>query len=242
MRVGSGLGSVIPRHGFDEPPLVGVADGVPWLIAGVERMGIYRHWLAACVLGVVMSTQTACGNEQRFAFHGLSYNQAVDMPQVDLLDCLYGDGLGAHTQKEVDAGQARRGECGNMFGDMPIGDFLYVKWRDKATQKVYEDRVDLKSRLPSPKEMHKKKIYFLIDDNQLYVYLIPDSDWDTRRNYLPIGENPNGPGSSAHLDVKTLYPDNSLPKIRGGRMSEEYYEKRIREMHQLMQAEKVGKP
>lgn len=209
------MGSGIPRHGFDERPLVGVADGVARLTAKVERMGINRHWLAACLLGVVMSTQTACGNEQRFAFHGLSYNQAVDMPQVDILDCLYGDGLGAHTQKEVDAGQARRGECGNMFGDMPIGDFLYVKWRDKATQKEYEDRVDLKSRLPSPKEMHKKKIYFLIDDNQLYVYLIPDQDWEGKRNHLPEGHPANGPFTYRYLDVKTLYPENDPPKVRG---------------------------
>lgn len=213
------MGSVIPRRGFDERPLVGVADGVAWLIAKVERMGINRHWLAACLLGVVVSTQTACGNEQRFAFHGLSYDQAVDMPQVDMLDCLYGDGLGAHTQKEVDAGQARRGECGNMAGDMPIGDFLYVKWRDKRSQKVYEDRVDLKSRLPSPNEMHKKTVAFLIDENQLYVYLVPDSDWDTKRNHLPEGKPANGPDLFKHLDVKTLYPDNAPPQVRGGRPS-----------------------
>jgi hypothetical protein len=174
-----------------------------------------RSSLMACLLGVVMSTQSACGDEQRFAFHGLSYNQAVDMPQVDILDCLYGDGLGAHTQLEVGAGKARRGECGNMFGDMPVGDFLYVKWRDKSTLTVYEDRVDLKKRLPSLQEMRKKKIYFLIDNNQLYVYLIPDTDWDTKRNHLPEGRPANGPFTYRHLDVKTLYPDNDSPRVRG---------------------------
>ena len=185
----------------------------------LQRLFKVRPWLMACLLGVVMSTQSACGNEQRFAFHGLSYNQAVDMPQVDILDCLYGDGLGAHTQKEVDAGQARRGECGNMFGDMPVGDFLYVKWRDKATGKEYEDKVDLRKRLPSAKEMYGTRVYFLIDENQLYVYLIPSRDWDSKRNHLPPGQTANGPDIYRYLDVKTLYPDNAPPKVRGGRPS-----------------------
>ena len=164
-----------------------------------------------------MSTQSACGSDQpRFAFHGLSYNQAVDMPQVDILDCLYGDGLGAHTRHEVETGKARRGECGNMAGDMPIGDFLYVKWRDKATSKEYEDRVDLRKRLPPPTEMHRTTIYFLIDENQLYVYLIPRTEWSTKLNHLPPGKPANGPDGSEYLDIKTLYPDNSPPKVRGG--------------------------
>jgi hypothetical protein len=178
-----------------------------------------RVWLLAIFLGVVMSTLVACGEERRFAFHGFHYDQGIDMPQVDILDCIYGEGLGAHTQQEVDAGKARRGECGNMSGDLPIGDFLYVKWRDKSTQKIYEDRVDLRSRLPSPKEMTKKTIAFLIDENQLYVYLVPDSDWDTKRNHLPEGKPANGPDIFRHLDVKTLYPDNAPPKVRGGRPS-----------------------
>lgn len=178
-----------------------------------------RRPLAIFLLGFVMSTQHACSEdrEPRWAFHGLSYNQAADMPQVEILDCLYGNGLGAHTQREIDEGRARRGECGNIFGSGPIGDFLYVRWRDKATSQEYEDRVDLKSRLPSSKEMHGQTIYFLIDDNQLYVYLIPDRDWDTKRNHLPPGKSANGPDGYDFLDVKTLYPDNAPPKVRGGR-------------------------
>jgi hypothetical protein len=146
----------------------------------------------------------------------LSYNQAVDMPQVELLDCLYGDGLGVHTRQEVEAGKARRGECVKGGGTMPIGDFLYVKWRDKATDAIHEDRVDLRKRLPSPKEMHDTTIYFLIDENQLYVYLIPHREWQSKINYLPPGKPANGPDIYDYLDVKTLYPDNAPPKVRGG--------------------------
>lgn len=163
-----------------------------------------------------MSTITACSEEKRFAFHGVDYYQAVDMPQVDILDCLYGDGLGAHTRQEVESGKARRGENCGTAGNMPIGDFLYVKWRDKATGRVYEDRVDLRQRLPSPKEMHDTTVTFLIDENQLYVYLVPRYDTETKLNYLPPGKPPNGPDRYSFLDVKTLYPENAPPKVRGG--------------------------
>lgn len=175
------------------------------------------RWLLAGVMGVAMGTGVACGDDRpRFAFHSLMYDPSVDMPQVELLDCLYGNGLGVHTQREVDAGQARRGECVNGAGDMPIGDFLYVQWRDNATGKVYEDKVDLRKRLPSPREMDRTTVYFLIDENQLYVYLIPREEWDTRLNYLPPGKPANGPEGYQHLDVRTLYPDNAPPKVRGG--------------------------
>lgn len=174
-----------------------------------------RRLFFIVLLTLAMSTQHAC-SEDRMVFHSLSYNFAVDSPATELLDCLYGEMLGKHTQHEVDTGLARRGECFNGGGTMPMGDFLYVKWRDKATGKEYEERVDLKSRLPSPKEMKGQTVYFLVDDNQLYVYLVPDRDWDTKRNHLPPGKPANGPDGYEFLDVKTLYPDNAPPKVRGG--------------------------
>lgn len=176
---------------------------------------VHRLWVLLMV-SLVMSTQPAC-SEDRVVFHGLDYNFAVNSPGVELLDCLYGEMLGKHTRQEVESGRARRGECFNGAGTMLLGDFLYVKWRDEATGQVYEDRVDLKSRLPSAKEMQGQTVYFLVDSNQLYVYLIPDRDWDTKRNHLPPGKPANGPDIYAYLDVKTLYPDNAPPKVRGGR-------------------------
>jgi hypothetical protein len=173
--------------------------------------------LASLLLTCLMTTSlTACAKEDRMVFHSFSYHPAVDSPGVEWLDCLYGDALGTHTQHEVDIGRARRGECFNGGGEGPVGDFVYVKWRDKATQKVYEDRVDLKSRLPAVKDMRGTKIYVLIDDNQLYVYLIPDYDWNTKRNHRPADKLPNGPSGYEYLDVRTLYPDNAPPKVRGG--------------------------
>lgn len=175
------------------------------------------RWLASLLLTCLMTTSlTACAREDRMVFHGVAYNPAVDSPGVEWLDCLYGDALGPHTQYEVDTGSARRGECFTGAGDMPVGDFVYVKWRDKATQKVYEDRVDLKSRLPAVKDMRGTTIYLLIYDNQLYVYLIPYQDSEDKLNRRPANKPPNGPSGYEYLDVRTLYPDNAPPKVRGG--------------------------
>jgi len=53
---------------------------------------------------------------------------------------------------------------------MPVGEFLYVKWRIKETGEVLEDRVDLRKRLAP--NMFEHKVTFVIDGKQLYVYLI----------------------------------------------------------------------
>ena len=76
---------------------------------------------------------------------------------------------------------------------------LYVKWRDTETQKVYEDTVDLRQRLPKNIEDHR--IYLMIKGAQLYVYLI--SPEGIKR---PKNEIPNGPSAYSHLKIVTIYP------------------------------------
>jgi hypothetical protein len=52
---------------------------------------------------------------------------------------------------------------------MPVGEFLYVKWRIKATGEIFEDRVDLRERLP--KNMTNHTLTFSIDEKQLHVFV-----------------------------------------------------------------------
>ena len=180
-----------------------------------HRSRWFSLFLMACLMTISL---TACAKEDRVVFHGFEHNLAVDSPGVELLGCRYGDTLGTATAQEIARGEKSLDTQGCTLGagETLMGDFLYVKWRDKASQQVFEDRVDLKSRLPSPKAMRGTTVYFLIDDNQLYVYLIPDWDYNTKRNHLPAGKAANGPGSAAFLDVRTLYPDDAPPKVRGG--------------------------
>jgi len=155
----------------------------------------YLSIITVLLFGVSMS---ACSwpKEDRTVLH--SIGRAPNDKRTEILEEQYGDSW--HTSGSV---------------NMPPADFLYVKWRDKTTGQVYEDRVDLRNRLPSFREMYEQTVYFLVEDNQLYVYLIPAHDWNTKRNHKPPGQRPNGPYATRHLDVKTLYPDNDPPRVRG---------------------------
>jgi hypothetical protein len=125
--------------------------------------------------------------------------------------------MGTATAQEIARGEKSLDTqgCTRGGGKMLMGDFLFVKWRNKTTQQVFEDRVELKSRLPSPKEMRGTDVYFLIDDDKLYVYLIPQQNADGTLNRRPPNQQPNGPEGYEYLDVRTLYPDNAQPKVRG---------------------------
>jgi len=144
--------------------------------------------------------------KKRLVMYGFGY-EFVNLGQTELLDCKYG---------EINVGKGP-GSC--SVGAAPLADFLYVKWRDRPTGQVYEERVDLKRRLPPPKTIERSIIYWLIEDNQLYVYLIPyggdSSRPSTRRNRMESNTHTNGPAKYDYLDVKTLYPDNAPPKVHG---------------------------
>jgi hypothetical protein len=55
-------------------------------------------------------------------------------------------------------------------GPIPVGEFLYVQWRLKATGEVLEQRVDLRDRLP--RDMTDHELTFLMDGKQLYVFVV----------------------------------------------------------------------
>jgi len=119
-----------------------------------------RYLLFALIVlfGLMLDAEAA----RRSPFHGTDYTLVGN--QAELLDCKYGVanvGLGP-------------GRCFRGAGRMPLPEFLYVKWRDRTTGTVYEERVDLRHRLPSPRKMEGSTVYWLIEDNQLYIYLAPD--------------------------------------------------------------------
>ncbi|MDR3410205.1 MAG: hypothetical protein P4L87_04550 [Formivibrio sp.] len=109
-------------------------------------------------------------------------NQSVDFDykstEVDILDWQYGEhgyvgnyhqSLPRAPKDIVDKGLPIGG--GGLSGGMPVGDFLYVKWRIKATGEIREDKVDLRSRLPN--DMNNHGIHFIVKGAQLYIFLVP---------------------------------------------------------------------
>jgi hypothetical protein len=158
----------------------------PLLIAA----GLMLYALHACAVGPV--------------FHSFSFGSYGENPGIEVLDYQYGTSKmpGVAANKERVA-MGHIGQGGGTSGAMQVGDFLYVKWRINSTGKVYEDKVDLKSRLPS--DMYLKIIHFAIKGPQLYVYLIEGDD----SAHLHAKGAPDCPAVE-YKDLKctTLYPEH----------------------------------
>lgn len=113
----------------------------------------------------------ACAMPQPKPWHSFSFNGWSDKwaHQVDLLEYDYG-GNYQMVRGKVALGKSGVGYVNNVNGPMPVGDFLYVRWRLKGGDEILEDRVDLRDLLPGNMQDHG--LTFVIDKRQLYVYLI----------------------------------------------------------------------
>lgn len=169
------------------------------------------------LLLTMTTTQIACSQEEnRVVFHTVKFDAGDDSPNIQILEFQYGQskGPGMHEVAKSERGLPAIASTGETL--MP--EEVYFKWRDKTTDKVHEDRVDMRSRLPQPSVLKGQMVYFLVDqyENQLYIYLIPQKlGTDGGANRRKAGEVPNGPGTTSYLQVKTIYPDNSPPRPRG---------------------------
>ena len=111
--------------------------------------GLQMNRFKCLLLGLFLFGLTASAMGGNMVNHSFSFDTLYDSPDVQVLDYQYGDG--AHFETSAERERVALGQIfvgGNVSGVMPRGDTLYVKWRDKHTHHVYEDRVDLKHRLP----------------------------------------------------------------------------------------------
>lgn len=165
-----------------------------WRVAG-WRIGLYRLFavLAACI------ALASCATGSMLVEHGFNFDARQDRPEVEVLDYRYGDSRqpGARANPARVA-EGRIAQQWGVYGAMLRGDSLYVKWRIKATGKVHEDTVDLRSRLPA--DIYDHRIHFAIKGSQLYVYLVSPEP-------RPPDMAPNGPRAYHESKVFTIYPD-----------------------------------
>ena len=126
--------------------------------------------LTACSTG---ANSFANASQKIVSYHFFSYDGIYDTPesakQVDLLEYSYGDEL-RKTHDLVKYGKESLPSGAGFGVNMPAGEFLYVKWRIKATGEEVEYKVDLRDLIP--KNMFDLRITFVIDGKQLYVYLV----------------------------------------------------------------------
>jgi hypothetical protein len=134
--------------------------------AAVIASVLFLGGLALSVYAVDQSTKPRRA-DHTFSFGGFKENQGIE-----ILDWRYGHSVTTRAPAwALKAGHVSRG---GAFYILTIGDSLYVKWRVTSTGAVFEDTVDLKSRLPQ--RMEDKIIHFVINGSQLYVYLIEGND------------------------------------------------------------------
>jgi len=102
--------------------------------------------------------------------HGFEFNAKWDSPDIEVLDYEYST---RKPSKEAYAGIGGNGiaQQTGISGGFPRGDFVYMKWRVRSRGDVFEDRVDLRSRILG--SIKDKTIYCVIDGGQLYILLIP---------------------------------------------------------------------
>jgi hypothetical protein len=152
------------------------------------------------VLFIVLLALAACASRGDVVRHGFGFDFIDDSPEAVLLDYRYGQSRNPVRNPVAMANRGESNQGNGVFGEMLRGDELYVKWRLKETGQVFEDTVDLKSRLPA--DIENCDVYFLVRGSQLYVYLITPQKREK-------GEPINGPKKWSSRRILTLYPDSA---------------------------------
>ena len=135
--------------------------------------------------------------------HSFEFDALEDSPGVRILDHRYGESNFPGARNPVSRLSSDDPlQRISITGGMKRPASLYVKWRVLADNKVYEDTVDLRNRLPG--DFSGCKVYFMVRGPQLYVYLVNPG----RR---PPDVPPNGPKLYRDHLVFTLYPGQ--PKV-----------------------------
>ena len=169
-----------------------------------HRVNALLKLIFSLMVGLMMSTLTSCaanGGASDTQVYSFIFDLRQDDQHAVILDYWYGNSrkdTWMHAPEQVTVEGDYMTMDSTWGAKVPRGT-LYVKWRDTETQKVYEDTVDLRQRLPKNIEDHT--IYLMLKGAQLYVYLI--SPEGIKR---PKNEIPNGPSMYNDLKIVTVYP------------------------------------
>lgn len=163
----------------------------------------FCHVLTVALLCVLLAGCTAPGGKQ--VNHVFQYDGIFDKwaENVDLLEYQYGDQY-QKTQRKAGPNESALGPRAGVIGSMPVGTFLYVKWRVKASGRTFEERVDLQALLP--RELTDRRITFVIEGERLRVFLV-----------TPRPKSASAPPVlatylSRNLVTHEIYPTNTLPR------------------------------
>lgn len=140
--------------------------------------GITMNKILGYILSVFVFGGCTVPND---TLHAFSFDAKGENPKIEILDWSYGDSkiYGVHPEPNQHAAQSI-----NIIGKIEPAARLYVKWRDKSSEKIFSENIELKNLLP--KEMNGNRIHFSIIDNVIFVYLITKiprpEGWPTYQN------------------------------------------------------------
>ena len=129
----------------------------------------FTRWLALAGLLLAMAG-CATGQSAKLVNHSFGFDGGYDgwKQNIDLLEYSYGDQY-LMVRRKAAEGDTLGAQSG-VSGPMPVGDFLYVRWRLKSSGEQIEQRVDLRDRLP--KDMTDHELTFVLEGRQLFVYVV----------------------------------------------------------------------
>lgn len=168
-----------------------------------------------CAVIVALALQAGCASlKPSKPLYTFAY-KASDSPGVIVLDYNYSahgkpiraTATGFSTQSE-DSGWPQT----SITGRLPVGDKLYVKWRNSAGV-VNEETISLANRLPS--NMEGAVVYFVAGEQMLNVYVAHNIRNRRKLNSCKELFNDYREGKSQSVDhkVKMLFCERHLEKI-----------------------------
>ncbi len=180
----------------------------------VSRSLVLKWVVIICLQCLMMG----CAVGQKIVFHEIRFDSGESV-DVDILDWQYGTNTVENGGQQQSGTRARASQVaagkpfnsGGTSGNMPVGDFIYVKWRIKKTGEIREDKADLTKLLP--RDMTFYTLHFMVKNTQLCIYLIPPA---------PPGAPPfYDPGISPYGWPESYY----FESLRGNPRAIEYFKK-----------------
>ena len=158
--------------------------------------------LRACwfvfLCSLLMFLMTGCAVTPKTVPHSFAFAAYVDSPNIEVLDYRYGVEKTAIVRApEWRVQQGEPTQQTGYFGDMPLGEELYVKWRIKSTKEIFERTVNLRMLLPE--QMRGKVLTFTVIDKEIEVFVVERT---LKRKDAPS----LGPKTYELYQVEKIYP------------------------------------
>jgi hypothetical protein len=135
---------------------------------------------------------SGCAIEPKVAYQKFAFDTRARKPLVEIAEYEYG-AVGSKRKTYPPPYKVE-----TIIGLMPVGDFLYVRWRRIDNQAIFSRKVDLKPLLPP--SMEDKGLVLVFEDSELLLFLEDLSQY--RKPNEPIV----GPFISQPYFTKQIYP------------------------------------